>query len=304
MSNLCIRCKGRGFCGKPCKILQQLKQFQPHVETEFSGSSPPEIFIGKFNYPNVFAGILAPPVYGATEKLSMPEAWHAENASIQDILGYRSRMIYSRFISGIKSPRSGSRQQNKLLDIMQEISLADKAVDARFELKKKPSFKMDIDSHTPLIGNPAPLKSAKLESNPHVEKKVDYLANDTDVKSTIAINELYKANIPVSNIIKILSAGMLGLRIQRKLVPTRWAVTATDDAISKKLLENIRHYQQISSYLLFSADYLGNHYNILLMPGCWSFEVIEASAKGYFGQGQNPDNIATWQDYEFFHGRK
>jgi hypothetical protein len=100
--------------------------------------------------------------------------------------------------------------------------------------------------------------------------------------------------------IKILSAGMLGLKMQRRLVPTRWAVTATDDSLSKHLLDKIKSYSQIQEYLLFSADYLGNHYNILLMPGPWSFEVIEASAKGYFGQG----TMAFWQDYEFFYGRK
>ncbi len=301
--SLCIRCKGRGWCGKPCKILLRLKKFQPKISLEFSGSSPPEIFVGKYNYPNVFTGILAPAEYGSTEKLSMPESWHAEQASIQDILTYRSRMIYSRFTSNIKNKKKTQRQssqQKKLLDLMQEISLASKSVDINFQLKKKPVMKFSLDSHMPIIGNPAPLKSAKLESNPKIEKKVDYLTNDIDAKATTAINELYKSKIAISNIIKILSAGMLGLKIQRKLVPTRWAVSATDDLISKKLLEKIKYYQQVSSYLLFSADYLGNYYNIILIPGCWSFEVIEASAKGYFGQG----SIATWNDYEFFYGRK
>ncbi|UZE94080.1 MAG: hypothetical protein IB618_00695 [Candidatus Pacearchaeota archaeon] len=297
--SLCIRCKGRGWCGGPCKILARLREFQPKISKEFSGSSPPEIFVGRYGYPNVFTGILAPTEFGETEELSMPEVWHEQGAGIQDILAYRSRMIYSRFISSIKSARS--KQQSRLLDLMQEISLASKPVDASFKLKKKPRVRIQMDAHVPMIGNPAPLKSVKLESNPKVEKKVDYLTSDTDVKSTQAIKELYKSKIPVSNIIKILSGGMLGLRIQRRLVPTRWAVSAIDDTISKTLLEKIRHYQEISSYLLFHASYLGNYYNIILIPNCWSFEVIEASAKGYFGRNYR---IATWQDYEFFQKRK
>lgn len=297
---LCIRCRGRGFCGKPCVILSRLRAFQPKIETEFSGSSPPEIFVGKYNYPNVFTGILAPAEHGETEKLSMPELWHSENASIEDILTYRSRLIYSRFSTSVKSPKVYSEKQNKFLEIMQEVSLASKAVDLSFKLKKKPAVKFSLDGPTPIIGNPAPLESATIDSNPKIEKKVDYLANDADVKANEAIDELYKARIPVSNIIKILSAGMLGLRNQRKLVPTRWAVTATDDAISKRLLKKIRYYQQLSSCLLFHADYLGNYYEILLMPREWNFEVIEASAKGYFGQG----GIATWHDCEFFGGKK
>jgi len=300
--DLCIRCKGRGWCGQGCKILRELKQFQPKVGTSFSGSSPPEIFVGHYGYPNVFTGILSPNEYGDTEYLSMPESWHSSQASIQDILSYRSRMIYSRFISEIKSARS-QQKQNKFLDSMQQIALANKAVDASFELKKKPQVRVHLDSHVAMIGNPAPLKKVTIDSNPKIEKKVDYLANDTDAKATTSIQELYKANIAVSNIIKILSAGMLGMKTQRKLVPTRWAVTATDDTLSKNLLRNIRHYSELSTYQLFSADYLGNHYNILLMPGCWGFEVIEASCKGYFGMGQKKE-IAMWHDYEFFQARK
>lgn len=192
-------------------------------------------------------------------------------------------------------------QQSKLLDLMQEIAMANKAVDASFVLKKKPQVKIQLDRHIAMIGNPAPLKSAKLESNPKIEPKVDYLVNDTDAKATDAIKELYQGGIAVSNIIKILSAGILGLKYQRKLVPTRWAVTATDDSISKQLLDKIRSYTQLSEYLLFHANYLGNYYNILLMPGSWAFEVIEASSKGYFGK---TDRIGMWHDYEFFYGRK
>lgn len=300
--DLCIRCKGRGWCGRACKILRELRQFQPKVGTRFSGSSPPEIFVGHYNYPYVFTGILSPNEYGDTEYLSMPESWHSHNASIQDILSYRSRMIYSRFVSGIKSARS-QQKQNKFLDSMQQIALANKAVDASFELKKKPKVRIHLDSHVAMIGNPAPLKRVTLESNPKIEKKVDYLANDTDAKATTSINELYKAKIAVSNIIKILSAGMLGMKTQRRLVPTRWAVTATDDTLSKNLLKNIRYYSELSTYQLFSANYLGNHYNILLMPGCWGFEVMEASSKGYFGRVPRKD-IAMWHDYEFFQARK
>ena len=210
-------------------------------------------------------------------------------------------MIYSRFTSSIKSARAQSKQSNKFLDSMQQVALANKAVDASFELKKKPKIKIHLDAHVAMIGNPAPLKRVTIDSNPKIEKKVDYLANDTDAKATQAINELYNAKIKVSNIIKILSAGMLGMKMQRKLVPTRWAVTATDDALSKNLLKNIRHYQELSTYQLFSANYLGNYYNILLMPGCWGFEVIEASSKGYF---KSSDEIATWHDYEFYQARK
>jgi hypothetical protein len=37
-----------------------------------------------------------------------------------------------------------------------------------------------------------------------------------------------------------LSIGVLGLKKDKKLVPTRWAITATDDILAKKLLEKVK----------------------------------------------------------------
>jgi hypothetical protein len=106
--------------------------------------------------------------------------------------------------------------------------------------------------------------------------------------------ELDKSGIETSNIIKLLSAGLLGMKKNRKLVPTRWAITATDDSLSKERLERIRYYNELQEITVFSAEYLGNHYEFLLLPDKWGFEVIELSMK----------NMGIWQDFESFFGRK
>ncbi|MBS3073452.1 hypothetical protein J4465_01500 [Candidatus Pacearchaeota archaeon] len=303
VDSLCIKCRGRGFCGSYCKILSKIKDSQPKIEKNFSGSSPPEIFVGHHNYPEVFAGILAPNKIGDTERMSSPEYWHEDDADIEKILNYRASMIYSRFNAKIKQPtmNNSTLENKKYFDIFQDIALASKSVDASFELKKSPKSSFALSSHTPMIGNPAPLKDAKIESNIHVEKKVDYLVNDTDNKSVNSIKELFNSRIPVSNIIKVLSAGLLGLKKQRKLVPTRWSITAVDDTLSKDLIKKIRYYPELQNILLFNGNYLGNYYEILLLPGEWGFEVIETSEKGGLW---NPESQAIWHDWEFFGGRK
>ncbi len=298
-SELCARCKGRGYCGKPCKILSKIKEFFPKTKTHFSGSSPPEIFVGRIGYPLVNMGILSPQERGQTEEMSLPEIWYEKKLTIKDILNFRGRLIYSRFKSKIKD----SRTNKKFLKIMQEISLSNRPVSVEIFLKKPVKEGINVDKHLPLIGNPAPLKAARLEENPHVEKKVDYLVSDIDNKASNSIKELYRSKIQVSNIIKILSAGMLGLKKNRKLVPTRWAVTAIDDILSKFLLEKIRYYQEISEILLFHSEYVGNHYEFLLLPDKFSFEVIEAKMPGSVW---NPfsNSVLLMQDYEGFNGRK
>ena len=296
MQELCIVCKGRGFCGKPCKILLSIKKYRPKISKSFLGSTPPEIFVGRYSYPNVYVGILAPDEIGNTEKLAMPELWHKEKANIEEILSFRAKLVYSRFKANVKK----ARKNEKEIELLRNVSLSSKPVDVDFKLKRKPKLNFSLDKHLPLIGNPAPLEKAKIESNIKVKKKVEYIASDYDVKAEEAVFNLYKSKIEISSITKMLSAGTLGLKIQRKLVPTRWAVTTVDSIISKKLLEKIKTYKPINHFMVFNANYLGNYYEILLMPSVWSFEVIEISEKGYFGYG----NIASWHDYEFSYGRK
>jgi hypothetical protein len=240
-------------------------------------------------------------MYGNTEEMSLPEIWYEKNLSIQDILNHRSQLIYSRFKSKVNDAKIS--QSKKFLSTMQEISIASKSVSTEVFLKKPIKVHALIDKHVPIIGNPAPLKNIRLEENPHVEKKVDYLIYDTDVKSVVSIKELYQSRIQVSNIIKILSAGMLGLKKNRKLVPTRWSVTATDDTLSKFLLSKIRFYQETGEIMLFTSEYVGNHYEFLLLPDKFSFEVIEAKMSGSVW---NPFSQSTvvMQDYEGFSGRK
>ena len=296
---LCAKCKGKGLCGKPCPILSSFQKFQPKVSTEFSGSSPPEVFVGRYDYPNVFTGIISPAEHGNTEQLSMPELWHKNNSQISDILSFRSRMIYSRFKSNIHSVQNPQR----FLSVMQEVALASKPADMEFKLEKKPAIRFHAEQRMPIIGNPAPLKAVRFTENIKVERKVDYLVNDTDVKSRTAMQEMHNSGIQTSSIIKLLSAGLLGEKSNRKLVPTRWAITATDSNLSELMLKEIRYFPIISSYLLFNAEYLGNHYEIILIPSAFSYEVLEAKMSGSVWNPSS-DTIDFMIDFENWYGRK
>jgi len=297
-TDLCVRCRGRGWCKKPCRIYSKIKDFTPKTKTHFSGSSPPEIFVGRFNYPNINAGILTPESFESTEDFSMPEIWHEKKFSIDTILSNRSKLVYGRF----KTQINQAKTNNKFTLSMQEISMAYKPVSTEFFLKKPPRQTLEMNNHLPLIGNPAPLENVRLEENPKIKPKVDYLVNDTDVKAVKSILELYRAQITITNINKILSTGLLGLKTQRRLVPTRWSITAVDDTISKDILKKIKYYPEINEILLFHGYYVGNHYEILLLPDKFSFEVIEAYLPGSLWNQMS--GISLTQDFERFNGRK
>ncbi|MBS3079744.1 hypothetical protein J4218_06495 [Candidatus Pacearchaeota archaeon] len=301
-SALCAKCRGRGWCKQPCVIYDKIKDYIPKTKTHFSGASPPEIFVGRFNYPDIQAGILSPDNSEEreteTENLSSPEIWHRQRLSIETILTNRSKLIYGKFKTQIKKLKTN----NGFVSPMQEISMAYKSVSTEFFLKKPPAKNMEINTHHPIIGNPAPLKFARLEENPKIKPKVDYLVNDTDNKAVNSIVELYRSQIQITNINKILSTGLLGLKTQRKLVPTRWSITAVDDTISKELLKKIKYYPEINEILLFNSEYNGNHYEILLLPDKFSFEVLEAEMnKSLWNQ---TGYTSVMKDYELFYGRK
>jgi hypothetical protein len=105
-----------------------------------------------------------------------------------------------------------------------------------------------------------------------------------------AVLKLYNSGIEISKIQKCLSIGMFGKK--RKLVPTRWSITATDDIVSKSLVSEVLDYTQIDSHLVFAHEHLGNTYSILLFPHRWIFEMEEAwhTEKGQMGFGADSED--------------
>lgn len=296
MQSLCIKCKGKGLCGRPCKILSKFIDSSPRIKKHFSGSTPPEIFVGRTGYPNVFSGIISPNEKGETQIYSLPEEWVKDNLTIEQILSYRGKMIYAR------QDRLNIKLANNLNSKMQEIALSSKPTSVEFFLKKQPSFDFTPSKIFSIMTNSAPLEKINIEENIKVERKVDFLVSDYDVSSQKALIELYNSNISSSHLSKLLSAGLLGVKMQRKLVPTRWAITAVDDLLSKSIIQRIKYYPELSNFQLFHDEYNGNHYEILLLPGNFSFEVIEAEVPGNIW---NPSNKLEFsQDYESFFNRK
>jgi len=192
------------------KVMDKVKFWKSAIESakDFTGTSPPAIFVGRYGYPKVFVGVLSPPIHMENENavmLDSPERWYASRVTIENILNFRGQMIYSRFKAPIQRP-SGN-----LVQSMQELSMVKRPTDVEVQLKKQPKFNMRFDTYAKPIGNPAPLEKVRLTENPKIERKVDYITSDVDMKAQDAVTKLYKYNVPVSRIQKIFSSGMLGV---------------------------------------------------------------------------------------------
>ena len=101
---------------------------------------------------------------------------------------------------------------------------------------------------------------------------------------------------------KRLASACLVVQEQRKIVPTRWSITAVDDTLSKHLLQKIYHYPPLDKFQVYKFEYLDNWYAAILSPRNWAFEWIEAWFPGtaWNETGSVP---ALMGDHEPFEGR-
>ncbi len=154
------------ICGEPNCKKHSILLGKPIPIKEFSGSTPPEIFVGRWNYPNVYTGILAPQEHGDTQILSSSEKWHKQKLPIHAILKLRNQLIYGRTQNNIKK----AVLKTKFLSTMQEIAMTHKSTGAEFKLKKPISKHDEKETRVPLISNAAQVESVRLEENAPVKK--------------------------------------------------------------------------------------------------------------------------------------
>ncbi|MBW2991607.1 Nre family DNA repair protein [Candidatus Woesearchaeota archaeon] len=300
MNIRCLKCKGadlscgRSFCPIYAKNQSLFKIKEKITKEDFFGSAPSP-FVGRYGYPDINVGILSPAEIQADAwLLDAPNYWADNNYQIPEIIDLRSSLVNSRFKANIKD-------QNKLLEISQEVGMSSKPVDIEINLKDKPKFHLNTDAYLAPSGPNARLKKARITVNPKIETKVDKVTSDTDMLANDALIYLYENNFDENFLSKLLSVGTIGLKENRKLVPTRWSITAADDTISKNILNEIRYKNEIDQPFSHFGSYLGNYFLILFFPHKWSYELFETYLpKASFNIS---NTIQYMTDSESFKGR-
>ncbi len=279
MDSLCVKCKGRGFCGKKCKWMNMdFKSFD--FKKEFLGSSP-SIFVGKANYPNVSIGLMSLPFTAVDANNFDSPKFFKDNLSIPQIINKRSLLI--------------NCQSTKKSDFekIQEVALSKKAVEVEASLSKAPKPMTAFDFTSIAMGPSSKLIDFSVNENVKMDKNVEKCFYDNDLKAVKALGVLYQKGIDENNLSKYLSAGAFGLKKNRKVVPTRWSITAVDDSLGKELIGKVKNHKIISDYLLFEGNLFGNYYTILFLPECFGYELFETM-----------DGNDFMHDYEEYNGRK
>jgi hypothetical protein len=260
-----------------------------------SGATPPSVFVGRYGYPKVKAGPMMPPIHGDTTILDKPEMWLGK--SLEEIVNYRLSLV--RGVSTVNVHNISE----KYVESLQEVAMTNKSVESEATFEKVPITDLEqekdlgLDTDSVSFGPVAPLKSFRTSSSISVDQRIEDIYYDKDLSAAQGIINLYQDGVEISSIHRVLSIGMLGLQKNRRLVPTRWSISATDDVISADLIKKIETFSIIDLFKVYKYAHLGNYYSIILIPDeIWSFEMQEA------WYDNNSGNMQVGVDFENANG--
>ncbi len=243
-----------------------------------SGTSPPSVFVGSYNYPKVGVGPMVPPIHGDTSLLDIPEKWSGK--TLEEIVNFRLSLVRGIQKVSVLEP------EGRFIENLQEVAMASRPIDSDIEFLKNTVPVTTIDGQSAPFGPLGEIKKIKFSGTTSV-KPIEKVYYDKDLKAQDAVLKLYNSGIEISQIQKCFSIGMLGKK--RKLVPTRWSITATDDIISNSLVSEILDFDLIDSCRVFPFNHLGNTFSVILFPHRWLYEMVEAwhTEQGQIGFGSD-----------------
>ncbi len=252
----CPLCKDkRPVCVHKYKLLPKVV-----LSKDFFGHSY-NVFVGWAGYPNVSLGPMASSEQNPI--LDNPSKWFG--LPYEKIIEMRYLLVRARSNVNIKS---GSRfvEENQLIALSEPI-------DVEMVFRKQPMHRWEFSNTITPTGPVADIESMKIIENPKIPKKLDDVIND-EMKASEACVSIYETVHDVYKLSSILSSGALGLN--KKLVPTKWSITVVDDILAKHLITELKDYSSVNEHLVYSCEYLDNHFEVLLMPGKWEFENFES----------------------------
>ncbi|MFB6281733.1 MAG: hypothetical protein ABEH40_06920 [Haloferacaceae archaeon] len=296
---------------KSYAILDHLKRFEERFEARTSGDAlvgtvAPSIFVGRANYPDVSAGVLAPVGHeDDAGRFATSAAWYDEDLSLADVFRRRTALLTASRTAGATAANVHDAWDG-FLGVQREVAVADRPVAVEIDLAGSPDLALDVDDaggvRTP-TGPRAPARDARLSENPHVPRAVERVIEDDDWRAEGAMNYLYERGFDVYGINRVLSAGALGRGGNRRLVPTRWSITAVDDCVGRFLRGRIRSNPSIDGVEVHHEAFLGNAFWVLLAPGDWEYELVECKAPGSVWNPDPAGGVRVTSDHEGREGR-
>ncbi|MEA3559866.1 MAG: hypothetical protein U9R75_11490, partial [Candidatus Thermoplasmatota archaeon] len=280
------------------------------------GPSPPSVFVGRFGYPRITVGPITAPF-----DIPLPERLGSSrfmfDRSMEEVYSIRSSLVRGKYRLDARISKDpgvmGSEpivhlEENlpirgrKILSSIQELALSARSLDTEMSVStdgRREPERPNVDSITMPMGPSVNIIKVNINDNPKVPNAVEKAASDTDLDASKATADLFNSGIEAQHLVRLFSVGLLGEKKRRRMVPTRWTITAVDDILSKDIKRRVIQNEPLERYLLYSGEHYGNHFLIALFPPPFRFEMLE--------QWQNDSlwgNSPVIHDHEGPRGRK
>ncbi len=307
--DLCPNCRrnGRVYCPHRPILALKAELASSLDKQDFFGPSPPNMFVGHYGYPQINWG----PMVGLADGIpDNPKDWYGWD--FDQIVRARSLMVRGMSKGAVQaaSYRTGpgfgrEAQLPRMLLDSQEAAMSSSPVDLELNFLRKPDLRVELHAVHQPMGPSAPLKKLRLADNARIPGKLDELIEEK-VSASRAVVELLRSGFDEHYLTRLLTAGVLGRPERKRLVPTRWGISAVDDMLAKEHMEKIRTMRPSGEFMLFSNEYLANRFHILLLPGAWEYEGFEAWCGPMVCRGATPVpglHFAISRESEPFAGR-
>ncbi len=228
--------------------------YSKKIKGEISGITPPDTLITG-SYPYLNLGIL-----------SSEELYKEKPKTIEEFI--KQRLSFVNVIR--KTYAYIGKRKDPFLEKYKEDLLSIRELDIEAKVRKP---NVVFTSIGPFLNVKA--KKINIYGNPRIPKEVDYIINES-LRAKEAIWYLYNKGYSDSYLARVLSLGFVGGYINRKLVPSKNAITAVYSILIEKLEKEIKNYKQVEKSYVFYKKYFGNEFFVLFLPGTFRFELLEA----------------------------
>lgn len=131
-----------------------------------SGTSPPSMFVGSYNYPKVFVGPMVPPIHGDTSLLDSPENWKGK--SLEEIVNFRLNLV-----RGIqKMPIN--QTDGRYIESLQEVAMSSTPIDSDLTFETAPTPKVSLDGESAPFGPVGKINTVKFSNTSSVKQIEKY----------------------------------------------------------------------------------------------------------------------------------
>jgi hypothetical protein len=226
--------------------------------------------VGEHGYPEVPLLYGIPPgVYGyEARRYGDPRIWSSYRYPLHLIVRLRASTVYAASRHRVDRPFELYEREVSLA------AVSEKPVDTEAQLARRPLPRLSFDAILEPTGPTAPTRRLRVVDNPKLPRSLEKLVWD-DATAREAVVELYRSTGDVYLAANAMALGLLGRIRSRRLVPTRWAITAVDSIVGDYLASIVRHYRPVDRILVAHSEYLGNRFTILVAPGAYEIEMVE-----------------------------